>query len=136
MEKLYENQTILAIRERDNAYDKNAIALYAGTNKIGFIPRNTAEKLAPKVDNGKRMSVKVKSVSGVESMYPEVMVEINMESDYQKPKFQSHAAYSYNNAYDDYNDYDWGAEPDYHEVEVDDDIRDAQMRREDGDWDY
>ena len=87
-------------------------------------------------DNGKGMTVKVKSVNGAISMYPEVMVEINVESDYQKPKFQSYATYSHDCEYDDYNDYDWSAGPDYHEVEVDDDIRDAQMRREDGDWDY
>lgn len=131
VDKLGENQTILAVREKDNAYDRNAIALYAGLNKIGFIPRDTTAKIAPKVDDGKRMAVKIKSISGVGSTYPDVMVEINMESDYQKPKFQNRQE----NEYDDYDDYDWGAEPDYHEVEVDDDIRDEQIRREEG-WDY
>lgn len=133
VDELYENQSILAVRERDNAYDRNAIALYAGLNKIGFIPKDTAEKIAQKVDRGKGMAVKIKSVSGIDTLYPEVIVEVKMESEHQMPKYRSYAAYGYYDGYDD--DYPEYIEPDYHEVEVDDDIRDEQMRREDGDWD-
>ena len=129
VDELYENQSILAVRERDNAYDRNAIALYAGINKIGFIPKETAEKLAPKIDNGKCMTVTVKEIRGTDTEYPHVMVEVKMESDYQEPKVRTYAAYSHDDDYDDYPDY---IEPDYHEVEVDDDVRDAQMMREDG----
>ena len=41
-------------REKDNKYDKNAIAIYSDeTHKLGYVPKDTAETLAPKMDDPK-----------------------------------------------------------------------------------
>lgn len=40
------------VREDDNAYDPNAIALYYKDHKIGFIPRDYNEKIVDFVDMG------------------------------------------------------------------------------------
>ncbi len=90
---------------------------------IKNIPIDETDKLAPKVNSSKEIIAKLKSVSGVKSIYTGV-VEINMESGYQKTKFQRYVAYSHDNEYDDYNGYscDCSAEQDNHDLEENDDI--------------
>ncbi len=39
------------VREPENKYDKNAIAVYA-PQKIGYIPRKMVKELAPQIDRG------------------------------------------------------------------------------------
>lgn len=45
------------IRDPENEYDANAIAVLCGGSFIGFIPASLAEKLAPKLDAGEKWRV-------------------------------------------------------------------------------
>ncbi|MFZ0451945.1 MAG: HIRAN domain-containing protein [Desulfatiglandaceae bacterium] len=42
------------VREPDNTHDPNAIRVEIGGKYLGYIPRNIAKDLAPKMDQGKR----------------------------------------------------------------------------------
>jgi hypothetical protein len=46
-------------RERDNPHDPNAIAVHAGGQHIGFVPRELAAELAPQLDAGNPWSAVV-----------------------------------------------------------------------------
>lgn len=43
------------IREPDNEYDANAIALLAAGEVVGHVPRNVAQFVAPMIDGGERL---------------------------------------------------------------------------------
>lgn len=56
---------IEAVRDRHNEYDANAIALYDKSgNKLGFIRKELAEKIAPIMDSGIGVCVFVEDVTG------------------------------------------------------------------------
>jgi hypothetical protein len=44
-------QPVTFHREQENKYDVNAIAVYRGKEKLGYLRRETAEKLAPLIDD-------------------------------------------------------------------------------------
>jgi len=46
-----------AIREPENAYDRNAVALYLGGRQVGYVPRGDAFEIARHMDKG--LSVEV-----------------------------------------------------------------------------
>lgn len=48
--QLFNGTVFYLRREPDNEFDQNAIAVYAGTRKIGFVPAARAEKYAPLLD--------------------------------------------------------------------------------------
>ena len=52
-------------REPNNPYDKNAIAIYLRTDKVGYIKAVHAEILAPLLDDGIRARFKVEKIKGV-----------------------------------------------------------------------
>ena len=43
-------------RDPDNEHDPNAIAVHAGGEQVGWVPRELAEKLAPQLDDGRPWS--------------------------------------------------------------------------------
>ena len=43
-------------RDPDNEHDPNAIAVYAGGEQVGWVPRELAEELAPQLDAGETYS--------------------------------------------------------------------------------
>ena len=52
-------------RDRYNPYDSNAVGLYdAHGNQIGFLSREVASQVAPKMDAGKRYRITVSQVTG------------------------------------------------------------------------
>ncbi|WP_303839279.1 HIRAN domain-containing protein [Selenomonas ruminantium] len=56
---------LIAIREYNNAYDANAIALYdSEKNQLGYIRKEVAAQLAPRIDGGEEIFVYVDSVTG------------------------------------------------------------------------
>lgn len=66
--------TIFLVREPDNEYDKNAIAVYIdegllrspSKKKVGHIPAPQARTLAPRLDSGtKVLSIKRRGVTGL-----------------------------------------------------------------------
>lgn len=51
--------TVHFIRETNNKFDKNAIAVNVGSLKIGYVPKNLALKLAPRLDKNESIPAKV-----------------------------------------------------------------------------
>ena len=43
-------------RDPDNEHDPNAIAVHAGGQQVGWVPRELAEELAPQLDDGRPWS--------------------------------------------------------------------------------
>ena len=52
------------VREPANPYDPNAVAVRYGTLALGFLRREIAKRLAPKIDAGTRYTARVASVTG------------------------------------------------------------------------
>jgi len=46
-------------RDPDNEHDPNAIAVHAGGEQVGWVPREVAAELAPELDNGRPWSALV-----------------------------------------------------------------------------
>ncbi|MDF2615438.1 MAG: hypothetical protein K0Q47_93 [Sedimentibacter sp.] len=53
---------ITLVREPDNEYDKNAIAVYANEKQIGYLSSAYAATFAPKIDAGRRFEVNVDTI--------------------------------------------------------------------------
>lgn len=58
------NQKLDLIREVNNKYDKNAVAVYAGKEQIGYIKKELAKDLASLIDSGKKLECRVKKITG------------------------------------------------------------------------
>lgn len=54
--KMGPGQKLLVVREPDNKYDKNAIAVYIFQQKLGHFPRGFAAEIAPLMDAGKKVT--------------------------------------------------------------------------------
>ena len=52
LKSLSVNQVLKLVREHDNQYDKNAVAIYNDETKLGYIPTGTAQKIAKDVEAG------------------------------------------------------------------------------------
>ncbi|MGL5417342.1 MAG: HIRAN domain-containing protein [Clostridium sp.] len=52
------------VREKNNPYDENAIAVYNGLEQIGYIRRELAMELAKKIDSGTICNAYVSEVTG------------------------------------------------------------------------
>lgn len=49
---MHRDQQLNLIREPDNPYDPNAIAVYHMAHRVGYLPRTLAAELAPQMDQG------------------------------------------------------------------------------------
>ncbi|MFW6026674.1 MAG: HIRAN domain-containing protein, partial [Candidatus Woesearchaeota archaeon] len=61
---LSKNQILNLVRQPDNKYDKNAIAVFDNDTQIGFIKKELAKKLAPLIDKEEKFQCKVACVTG------------------------------------------------------------------------
>ena len=70
---LEEGQALELKREKDNQYDQNAIAVYVNnksnhsnkiTAQIGYIKKELAAELAPRMDKGETFKCKIKKITG------------------------------------------------------------------------
>ena len=52
------------VREPNNPFDKNAIAVYCGVNQRGYIGAQLAKYIAPRIDAGKKYQCFVSAVTG------------------------------------------------------------------------
>ena len=68
-----ENKELVLKREPNNSYDSNAIAIFIKTKifflkpakfQIGYLSADIAQRLAPHIDNGGTVTVKVKNITG------------------------------------------------------------------------
>ena len=61
---LQKGNALALVREYDNPYDGNAIAVYCGSSHIGYLDRRTAEHIAEYMDIGVRVTGTVTEVTG------------------------------------------------------------------------
>jgi len=69
LKTLSKNYQLIWKREPNNSFDKNAIMVLSQNNqKIGYIPKDLAKDLAPKIDSGeiKAMEVIINQITGGE----------------------------------------------------------------------
>lgn len=59
-------QELELIRDKMNVHDRNAIAVYAGDNQVGYIKKEIAAKMAPKMDSGTKYRCFVENITGQE----------------------------------------------------------------------
>jgi hypothetical protein len=84
---LHEGDRLIVVREYNNAYDANAIALYAGNYQVGYFPKKVAELLAPQMDAGSRVDAFVATITGGGENYLGVNIEINVYNNGQSRSF-------------------------------------------------
>lgn len=143
--KLKPGQYLQVIRERFNSYDRNAVALSDGEHTLGHLKQEMASLAASALDAGRTVNVKVVEVTGGGNynygVNIQVMIEQAPQASFNKNTAAGMAAgaatgYAASHYHSDskYDVVDLGY--DYHDVEVDDETRDAQMEEEDnyGDW--
>lgn len=86
--KLKHNDVLNLVREKDNKFDPNAIAvLNMDFKKLGFIPKDTAVGLAKEMDNNKIVDAHVSEVTGggTKNIGCNILIEI-----YKKDNMTSH----------------------------------------------
>lgn len=64
VKKCRSNQKLTLVREKDNPYDENAIAVHTICNQVGYIKKELASKLAPLMDGGALLEGYVEQVTG------------------------------------------------------------------------
>jgi single-stranded-DNA-specific exonuclease len=67
------------VREADNAYDSNALAVRYGRLQLGYLRREIAQRLAPNVDAGDRYSVSIGSITGGGDRHIGVNIRVRRE---------------------------------------------------------
>ena len=67
------------VREADNAYDPNALAVRYGRLQLGYLRREIAQRLAPNVDAGDRYGIVVGSITGGGDKHVGVNVRVRRE---------------------------------------------------------
>lgn len=60
IKNLPDNVSLMLVRERHNKYDKNAIMVFANLRQIGYIGKEYAKIIAPKMDAGAQFNVSLK----------------------------------------------------------------------------
>lgn len=75
------DESVSIVREPDNPYDSNALAVRIGGEHIGYVPRGLAEQLAPQIRGFAEGRI-VELTGGVPNFPTRgVMIEIQVESD-------------------------------------------------------
>lgn len=62
--KLHRGMTLNLVREPKNQYDRNAIAVICGINKIGHLSSDLAARIAPLMDSGTHVEGKISEITG------------------------------------------------------------------------
>ena len=57
--KVRSGDRLWAVREPDNEYDTNAVALYSAYGQVGYLPTAQAAEIAPAMDEGRGIAVEV-----------------------------------------------------------------------------
>ncbi len=64
LSRLNQGDKLEVIRERDNLVDPNAISIYFGDQKLGYISARIAKKLATEIDYGIKYMVTIENITG------------------------------------------------------------------------
>lgn len=74
--ELWVDTPLLLLREHDNTYDKNAVAVYYKQYKLGFVPRADNTAVAQMLDRGERLSAKVVELAMSQDPWQRVRFEV------------------------------------------------------------
>lgn len=141
----YKGQRLKVVRDKNNAFDKNAIALYANGNQVGFIRKELAAQLSIKIDKGINFECIVENVTGGNDKYYGLNIKLNevknndniIGKEYynvssNKKKVQR--SFHFSDNYDDCNEDD---ETDQYEVWTSRDLNEYFTGdRDNEDWDF
>jgi len=64
IKKLQVNEELKLVREPNNLFDKNAVAVYNGGHQLGYIGKNFAKFIARRIDAGIKYKCFVTAVTG------------------------------------------------------------------------
>lgn len=73
LKSLSEGDELDVVRDVENKYDSNAVALYHSGLHLGFVAKETAEELAPLLDEGYQFTATIHSWLG--TLKPYVVIE-------------------------------------------------------------
>lgn len=62
--KLKPDMGLKLVRQHDNPYDSNAIAVFFANHHLGYLPKAVSQKLAPLIDSGSCWKVTVANITG------------------------------------------------------------------------
>lgn len=75
-----EGEAIILIREPENRYDPNAVAPYRQSgDKIGYLPREWASDMAPRLDRGSPITAKIEALEQFESTAGNDLIGMRLE---------------------------------------------------------
>ena len=63
-DELGKGKYLCLIREKDNQYDPNAIKVLYVPHFLGYLPKQTAAELAPKIDSGSHFFAEITEITG------------------------------------------------------------------------
>lgn len=80
--KLENNAEVFLIRNPENQYDRNAIAVKTDDGmQIGWVPKGIAKVLAPEIDAGILWSAKVEKIIGQEQQLKGVLIKLFLSAE-------------------------------------------------------
>lgn len=62
--RLHAGMPLIFIREPNNQYDRNAVAVWCGGKKIGYLSRDLAADIAPQIDAGADVEGTIEAITG------------------------------------------------------------------------
>ena len=115
IKKLNKNSIIELRREYNNQFDKNAIAVYANSNQIGYIPKEIAVNLAKRIDGGEKLIASILAIVGGGSYNYGVKLLLKTVKKYESYNENVTNSYNYdegidNEIDDDYDYTNWTVE--------------------------
>lgn len=82
LKKCKEGERLWLLREPNNPYDPNAISVWSQSKEIiGYIKRDLAADLAPQMDRGQWIEVKISELTGGTADKPTIGCNIHMTFD-------------------------------------------------------
>ncbi len=110
---LRQGDTLSLVREKQNQYDFNAIAIYARGSHIGYVKKELASSLAPQMDKGTVFDCSVEAITGGGELHTGVNIRLTRKETTHTPRrhgdsgSKTHVTNSYvgDDDYEDYEDY-------------------------------
>jgi hypothetical protein len=66
------------VRESSNAHDSNAVAVYFGEHKLGYVPRAENNAVAQMIDRGERLHAKISQLGQSSDPWERVRITISL----------------------------------------------------------
>lgn len=95
----YPNKELTLKREPYNEYDKNAISVYVNSNQLGYIKKELAQDLAPRMDRGEEFKVSISNVTGGDSYNYGINITIVKKENKTQTTVSNNTSSNYKNTY-------------------------------------